>query len=129
MQQTRRLANGIAFLILTTGTISLANAGDFMKADQIKTLVADKTVHAHHVVKDFDFAVYFDADGKTAHRKQNGETTQTTYSFEGDQHCIEWKGKNRCANIRDNGDGTYSRINPKGKEVVKWVKIEGGKHL
>lgn len=123
------LINTAVFLGLTLGGSMLVNADEFLSAEKIKPLITGKTVHAHHLKKDFEFTVYFDADGKTAHRHQGGETTETTYKFDGDKHCIYWNGKDRCANIRDNGDGTYSRINDKGKEIIKWTKIVNGKNL
>lgn len=52
---------------------------------------------------------------------------ETTYGFVGDQHCLLWKGKNRCAKVIDNGNGTYTRINNKGKPIIKWNKIVEGK--
>ena len=117
----------ISLFLLT----SPAQAGevDYLSADQVKAIIAGKTVHAEHLKKGFDFKVYFDADGETAIRQQQGETTTTTYSFQGKKHCIKWRGRNRCAFIQDNGDGTYSRINRKGKAKVKWVKIVEGKDL
>ncbi len=104
-------------------------ADTMMNADQIKQLVTGKTVTAKHNLKGFNFTVFFDADNKTAFRKQKGSTTKTTYSMNGNMHCIQWKGQNRCANIRDNKDGTYSRINPRGKAIITWSKISEGKTL
>lgn len=116
------------FTAILFGTTT-AQAEDYMSADQIKSLIAGKTVYAEHLKRGFEFKVYFDSDGTTAIRQQKGETTTTTYSFKGDKHCIQWRGKNRCANISDNGDGSYSRINKRGKAVVKWIKVEDGKQL
>ena len=123
------LINTAAILGLMLSGSMLANADEYLSADKIKALISGKTVHAQHLKKDFEFKVYFDADGKTAHRYQGGDTTETTYKYDGDKHCIFWKGKDRCANIRDNGDGTYSRINKKGIEAIKWKKIVDGKDL
>jgi len=103
------------------------SADEFLDADAVKALVTGKTIHAMHLKKDFEFKVYFDPDGKTAYRSQHGETTKTTYEFRDNKHCIFWKEKNRCANILDNGDGTYTRVNKKGKKKVKWTKFEDGK--
>ena len=104
-------------------------ADTMLNAEQIKTLVTGKTITAKHNLKGFQFTVFFDKDSKTAFRKQKGSTTKTTYSMKGNKHCILWNGKDRCANIRDNKDGTYSRVNPKGKAVVTWSKITDGKNL
>jgi len=121
--------------ILTAGLISLifnttpALAGDFLDAAAIKALISGNTVHSEHLKRGFEFKVYFDADGETAIRQQHGDDTETTYKFKGDKHCIHWKGKDRCAKIRDNGDGSYDRVNKKGKVNVKWLKIAEGKDL
>ena len=105
-----------------------AHADSMLNADQVKKLVTGKTMHATHI-KGFKFKVYFDTDNKTAFRAQKGSTTKTTYTMKGNKHCIFWKGEDRCAGIRDNKDGTYSRINPRGKAVVTWTKATDGKNL
>ncbi len=104
-------------------------ADTMMNADQIKKLVAGKTITAKHNLKGFKFTVYFDKDNKTALRKQKGNTIKTSYSVKGNMHCLLWKGQDRCANIRDNKDGTYSRVNPKGKAIITWSKVTDGKNL
>lgn len=119
-------ASIIAAMLLV---LSPVMAGENMSADQIKALIAGKSMHAEHMIKDFEFDLYFDADGETAHRSQGGDTTKTTYKFKGDKHCIFWKGANRCAFIRDNGDGTYSRVNGRDKEIIKWSNIVDGNKL
>ena len=106
-----------------------ASAGNLLTAEQITGLVKGNTVHANHLKKGFNFSVYFDSDGKTAIRKQNGEETETTYHIADDKHCIYWNGKDRCASVRDNGDGTYTRVNANGKDIVAWKKIVSGKDL
>ena len=117
---------GAAALVFVPGQ-SLAQ--EFLTTDQIEALVVGKTVHAKHLKKGFEFVIYFDPDGKTAVRKQAGETTKTTYKIEADKHCIFWKGKDRCAGIFDNGDATYDRVNPNGVHIVKWTKIVPGEEL
>lgn len=120
-------------LLITIALSALASqavlADDFLNGDQIKELVTGNTVQAEHLRKGFDFAVYFDADGQTAVRKQDGEETETSYRIDGDKHCIHWKGKDRCAEIRDNGDGSYDRINANGKAVVRWSSFTAGRQL
>jgi len=100
-----------------------------LSSDKIKSLIVGNTVVAKHLKKDFEFKVYFDVDGVTAYRAQNGETIKTTYNFEENKHCINWKGSNRCATVLDNGDGTYTRVNANGKQVVKWTNVVKGKSL
>ena len=104
-------------------------AGEALSVDKVKSLIIGNTVYASHLKKDFEFKVYFDVDGVTAYRNQDGDTVKTTYKFEGNRHCLYWKDKDRCANILDNGDGTYNRLNPNGKSFVKWNKVVKGKEL
>ena len=121
---------GVIITLLFSAVLSTqATAEDFMSEEAVKALVVGNTIHATHLKKDFEFKVYFSDDGKTAIREQGGDSAETTYEFKGDKHCIFWKEKNRCANILDNGDGTYTRVNKKGKKIVKWTKIIKGKHL
>ena len=125
-----KLSRTLFTSICLAGMLALSahsSAEDFMDADAIKALVTGKTIHALHLKKDFEFKVFFDPDGETAYRSQGGEVTETTYKFVGNKHCIYWKEKDRCANILDNGDGTYTRVNKKGKKIVKWTKFEDGK--
>lgn len=102
-------------------------ADDYMGADKIKDLISGKTIYAKHLKRNFTFKVFFDVDGETALRTDFGKTKKTKYEFKGNKHCIYWKGKNRCANILDNGDGTYTRVNKKGKKMIMWTKIIEGK--
>jgi len=104
-------------------------AGETLSVDKVKSLIIGNTIYANHLKKEFEFKVYFDVDGVTAYRKQDGDAVKTTYKFEGNKHCIYWKDKDRCANILDNGDGTYNRVNPNGKSFVKWNKVVKGKDL
>ena len=114
----------ISTALLLTTTTSL-NAGETLTKDQIQELVTGKTIHADHLKKDFRFKVYFNADG-TAIRRQMGETTITKWFMEGNKHCLTWRGRDRCATIQENADGTFSRINRKGKSKVLWKAFEDG---
>ena len=115
----------LATLFISASTV----AEDYMGEEAVKALVVGNTIHAEHLKKDFEFKVYFDADGKTAIREQGGDSAETTYEFKGNKHCIFWKEKNRCANILDNGDGTYFRVNKNAKKIIKWNKIVKGNDL
>lgn len=100
-----------------------------LNADKLKELIIGHTAFSVHLEKGFEFQVYFDADGKTAYRTHRGDIVQTTYSFNGNQHCIYWKDKNRCASLLDNADGTFTRVTPNGKHAIKWTKVVPGKQL
>lgn len=119
----------LTFIVCLPLIATNANAESMLNAEQVKELVTGKTIQAKHNIKGFKFSVYFDKDNKTAFRKQKGSTTKTSYMIKGNKHCLQWKGQNHCANIRDNKDGTWSRINPKGKAIITWSNITDGKKL
>ncbi len=121
----------VLFLSLILFVVFSASAETYLSASKIKELISGNTIDAEHLKKGFSFKVFFDKDGKTAIRNQKGNSKTISYKYEGDKdkHCIHWAGKDRCAKILDNGDGTYTRINPKGKKIVKWTKINKGKTL
>lgn len=128
MKTIKNMLKNLFLLIIILGASQII-AGDVLSIDKVKSLVIGNTVEASHLKKDFEFKVYFDLDGVTAYRKQNGDIVKTTYKFEENKHCIYWKDKDRCANIVDNGDGTYNRVKPNGKSFVKWIKVVKGKVL
>ncbi len=106
-----------------------AHAENFLTDAQIESLVKGKTVSAKHLKKGFSFKVYFDDGSETAYRTDGDEIVETRYRIEGGRHCIHWKNKDRCARIRDNGDGSYTRVNQKGRDVVLWTGFVDGKEL
>ena len=102
-------------------------AGEKLDDAKIKALITGKTVHGENTKRNTKFMIYFDKDGKTAIRKGPKKTRTAQYSIKNNMQCFQRKKKERCASIQDNGDGTYSRINNKGKSIVKWTKVEDGK--
>lgn len=117
-----------AFVCMITSSQTMA--GKTLSKDEINALVTGKTIESKHLVRDFSFKVYFDTDGETAYRAlPNGNIKQTSYSINGNKHCLFWKGKNRCATIEDNGDGTYYRLTPDGRKIIKWLSVTDGKNL
>ncbi len=115
------------FLVLTI-TISNVLAGQFLTGEKLKSTIIGKTFYAKHLKKGFEFKVYFDVDGQTAYRTTNSGVSKTTYKFDGETHCIYWKGVDRCAKILDNGDGSYIRVS-NGVHMVSWFKVVQGKDL
>ena len=113
------------FLILTSFQASSASE---LSAAEIKTLIVGKTIHGEHAIKGFSFKVYFTADGKVT-RDWKGDIQEGTYSFDGNTHCINFGGDDKCGTIEANGDGTYKRLKNGQKHVINWLKFESGKHL
>lgn len=122
--------NKLSLLFLSTILLFAAPvfAEEYMTTEKIKSVVFGKTFYAKHLIKDFKFKVFFDVDGVTAYRTKEAEVIKTTYKFDGNKHCIFWRGNDRCANILDNGNGTYTRVK-NGKHMVDWYKVVQGKDL
>ena len=116
-------------LMLMLGISFQANAGNVLSADEIKTLIAGKTVHAKHEKKGFTFSVYFNEDGTAIRKWKDGEIQNGTYSFKGDMHCINVGDGDKCASIEDNGDGTYKRLKNGKKHFITWQEIVDGKDI
>ena len=116
-------------LMLMLGISFQANAGNVLSADEIKTLIAGKTVHAKHEKKGFTFSVYFNEDGTAIRKWKGGEIQDGTYSFKGDMHCINVGDGDKCASIEDNGDGTYKRLKNGKKHFITWQEIVDGKDI
>jgi Zn/Cd-binding protein ZinT len=106
-------------------------AGDFMSADEVKALISGKTTYGKGLKKDFTVVTYFAADG-TMDGTKDGNRRKGKWSVKGNgKQCVEFDdGKNNCRYIKDNGDGTYSKVKVKGsgKEIptVLWESIKDG---
>ena len=127
---TNKLGVIIAFLVMGMAVFpARVFAENYLSNEQIKELVSGNTMYAQHLKRDFEFKVYFDADGITALRQEDYDVVKTTYKIKDDKHCIFWNGEDRCAKILDNGDGSYTRVAPNGRHVVLWKKSVKGKDL
>ena len=104
-------------------TLSQASQAEKMlSGDEIKALVSNKTVTVIYSSSN-QWRQYFAADGSSI--RENGETS--TWNTEGDNHCNTASAKFPCAPVRDNGDGTYSRLKSDGSPIVTWTKFVDGK--
>lgn len=63
----------IVALVLTVSSSFQAFAGETLSADQVKSLIAGKTIHGKHLKKGFNFSAYFAKDGSMI-RKWKKET-------------------------------------------------------
>ena len=105
-----------------------STASEALSADAIKALIVGKTVQAENIRKGFKFKVYFTADGKVT-REWKGDMQEGTYSFDGNKHCINVGGGDKCGTIVANGDGTYKRLKNGRKHVINWLSFTEGKHF
>ena len=106
-------------------------AGDFMSAEEVKTLLSGKTTTGKGLKKGFTVITYFGADGKMDGTK-DGERRAGTWTVRDDgQQCVEFDdGNGNCRFIKDNGDGTYAKVKVKGNgkkiPLVLWESIVDG---
>lgn len=122
-----KIQSVIVALVFMAGASFQANAGNVLSADEIKTLITGKTVHAKHEKKGFTFSVYFAEDGSAIRKWKNDKLQNGKYSFKDNMHCINVGGGNKCATIEDNGDGSYKRLGGGKKHKITWMKVVDGK--
>jgi len=117
----------IPFLALTLLAGGSAVAGDKMSAEAVTKLISGNTVHVVRNKDGVEFKMYFSAEG-VAQRLIQGKVKYGSWEVKPNgKHCINMGGKDKCAAVQDNGDGTYSRLNKRGKATVTWKKFENGK--
>lgn len=118
MNKTAVFVAGCAVLF---SVAPLSHAEKMLSGDEIKALVTGKTTYVT-APNGRKFRQVFNADGSS--ERDNGQKSE--WHVDGDKHCNTAAVNALCANIRDNGDGTYSRVFD-GKPVVDWTKIVEGK--
>jgi hypothetical protein len=130
----------LATLLLTTsfclGAGSLtAQAGTYMSADEVKNVIVGKSANGVHLKKDFAYRIYFAPDGALHQIKENGVEKKGQWSVTNDgKHCVEWdnSGVRKCFPVRDDGDGTYTKVKLKGNrviEILRWSDFQDGDAL
>lgn len=123
-----RIATLLSLTTLGLLATPLHAAEKMLTAEEINKLIVGNTIHSEVLGSGKTFKVYFEANGKYT-RVQGGEVTDSTYRTNADgTHCINFKGSDYCATIRDNGDGTFTRIEG-GKPKIKWTRVVSGKDL
>lgn len=107
-----------------------------MTGEQIKLLVSGKTVSGRHLRKDFPLKTYFAQDGFVVGLAKGNERKGKWWVNKKNMQCIKWSHRDRkfCLIVRDNGDGTYTKIRHKKRKnkkvpVVLWIKFEQGNTL
>lgn len=116
-------------LFLASALSISAAAGDTLSADEVKKLIADKTVQVTNNVTGKQFKIFFAQDGK-GYDGPNKIIGTWEVKATGEQ-CTSWAPpKYTCAKITNLGNGQYGRVDPDGKGVAAtWSKIEDGNKL
>lgn len=117
----KKIAVAFAGFTLMFSLTQASFAEKMLSGDEIKALVTNKTVDVTLTNKN-KWRQFFANDGSSD--RDNG--LKSNWYTEGDKHCNTGTSL-LCAPIRDNGDGTYSRLKDDGGVAVTWTKIVDGK--
>lgn len=119
-----RLALGLCLVGLQfVLAITPASAAGLMTADAVKTLFSGKTAKGTNLKKHISYQVYFAPSGQLKILMHNGGTRQGSWRVrDNGNHCvIVGNGDERCQRVRDNGDGTYTKVVVVGPKEVPIV--------
>lgn len=117
----------VSAVVFTIPSVHTAFASDMLSADQVKSLVTGNTVDSEILENGKTFRAYFDPSG-TLYRLQDGKMLEGSWRVQDDgSHCITLK-KEFCAQIRNDGDGSYTRIE-NGSPKLKWHKFTPGRDI
>ena len=88
---------------------NVANADEFLTADQIKSLFTNKTFDIHNVVKDKRLQGYDDENGNHyVYIPWKDKTSPRKWWIEGNTHCTSHPRRgDSCKQMKDMGDGNY----------------------
>lgn len=133
MNNTFNLCITTTILLLVTGTTAFA--GDYLSADDVTALVSGKTFDGIHLKNDYTYKAYASPDGTVRQVKSSGDSKTGKWSVKPDgKQCIEWDGTDvvKCFHIKDNGDGSYTKVKIKGDKVIlllRWSNFTEDNHL
>lgn len=100
------------FVIFCGSQAEVSLAADNLSADQIRSLVADKTTVIYWPEKNINVEVYFSPDGTLAGENHVKKKIKGNWEITGDNLlCVASNFVQRtCGNMVANGDGTYNRF-------------------
>lgn len=106
---------------------SLVQAGETLDAAAVKALITDKTVTGTRTKDGATLKNYFAPDGKV-YRFENGEVAEGSWQVKDNGlQCVEGI-PGGCANIVNNGDGTYNRNHGRsGQTLLIWTSFANGR--
>lgn len=119
----KKVAVAVAGFAMLFSLAQASHAEKMLSGDEIKALITNKTIDVSLPNGSQKWRQYYAADGSSL--RNNGQKSE--WNIDGNKHCNTAAVNNPCVGIRDNGDGTYSRVNDNGDAVVNWIKIVDGK--
>lgn len=116
---------------------STALAGDYMSADEVKTLMSGMTFDGIFLPKDKHFSAYAEPNGTHHVLRPNGKRDKgrTWFVNEKGQHCTtnpKWKKKwpnGRCSFVLNAGNGEYHKFGDNGNHTHTLSNFRSGNQL
>ena len=110
------------------------HAGGWMTSEEIEKLISGNTTYGKHEFKGFTSYSYNRQDGTFVGMNSKDGPRKGTWRVKGNKMCRHPEGRPKefCQEVKDNGDGTYSRYKqPKNpampkKHVFTWTKVVPG---
>ena len=98
-----------SIIVLFVFFTSVANASEYLTADQVKTLFTNKTFDVHNVAKGKDLHGYDNANGEhLIYIPWKDKISERKWWIDGNKHCTSHpKRGDSCKDMKDMGDGTY----------------------
>lgn len=103
-----------------------APAQVLLSAAELEKLMIGNTIRFHHLLSGWRAMSYFDADGTALVGDENIVLAGTWRINPDGTHCVGLGGRQACARVQSNGDGTYSPL-ASGKPVMTWLAVTKGK--
>lgn len=97
-----------------------------LSSEELRSLMAGKTVQFHHAVTGRRGQTYFDPDGTALVGDENLVVAGTWRMGGKDTHCVALDGRESCARVQSNPDGTYSVL-ANNRTVMTWFAVSAGK--
>ena len=102
-----------------------ARSQQVLSAAELEAVMVGNTVRFHNLVTSWRAMVYFDSDG-TALVGDEHILLSGTWRINADgTHCVAVGGRQSCARVQSNGDGTYAIGS--GKPAMTWLEVIKGR--
>lgn len=124
-----RLLIFVAMICVSAAATTLqAQTKDLLDSVQLTALLSGNTTHSEHLGTGKKYLAFHDSNGKWVLKREDGAVFFGTWTVNPDgSYCaIIQNVAGKCARIRKNPDGTYTRI-VDGAPMFKWTKVTAGK--
>lgn len=105
-----------------------ARTQTLLSAAELENLMIGNTIRFHSLMTGWRALTYFDPDGTALVGDEHIVFAGTWRINPDGTHCVGLGGRQGCARVQSNGDGTYSPL-ASGKPVMTWLAVSKGKPL